>query len=498
MKCPEVKQLMYAYLEGQLSSQVEHVFNAHLSLCHACRHELELAQKTNRLLESFCTELEPPPDFVDLVMNRITAYETEAKEIRQTETKVIPLPAGKPAKQNIFSRVQAGGAKVTRVASYFVLVAATSAFLLFNTIPKLPKIASNPGNTDNPPVVETLPADNTGLPGNTGNGGVSQPGQNDEHSPVNTDPEEGSSGQPDANLEGQDQQPPTGSDGDPGKDGNSTPEKNSGNTNPAEGQEGIPEEEGPPPPSLDGPIKAASAVVTASTQSENLTPLAVDSGYTNIRPEWTTGGKEVMYLSTKEADPGNYSLWSYDLVAGTSKIVARNAAENLAPLKLQTKSPDGKRNLYQAEGQLVAANAEKEDPVALTPKLEAESMSYAWSPDGKTVAINIKSKNSAERGLWLAEADGSTWKQYTGIGGGSVVSWSPDGTKIAYTDSQNIIYVLLLDKNESKPTLLPVVPEGDSQGAMTLAWSPNSKQLLFDWAKPGTGQRGIYLTAISE
>ena len=143
---------------------------------------------------------------------------------------------------------------------------------------------------------------------------------------------------------------------------------------------------------------------------------------------------------------------------------------------------------------MFVAKTDGSEAKPLTPKLEGAEFTYAWRPDGKSVAISVK--GSPSQGLWLADAEGSGWSLITASGGGNSLSWSPDGRKIAFTGTNNMIYVGVLVA-ENKTNLLMVVPEGDKQGDVTLAWSPDSQRLLFDWAKEGS-TKGVYLATIPQ
>ncbi|WP_227762641.1 anti-sigma factor family protein [Zhaonella formicivorans] len=500
MRCLEAKQAIYTYLDGQLSNQVERSFFAHLSNCPACQHELNLARQTNRLLETFCTPVEPPPGFADRVMSKIAAFESEQQGQEQDKPlSVIQLKRKEAASKHWLHSIVNAGARLSRVASYFVLVAVAGLMLLYYSIPTLPKI--NPGTGNNGSkllnIVERINPQDPGptIP-------VNQPGKAAEPGTTGQDHRETETADPGANQ-------PQPEDNDPlkqqtSKDSDGKPEKTSDGEQ-SKGQSGqvkndqdqqgtIPQEEKVIPPRLEGPIMAATVKGNLSVRELRRVPVAVDKGFSNVNPEWGSGGKDVVYLSTKDADAGNYSIWSKELPDGAAQLIARNAVESAKPAGPAAKSPDGKRTLALVEGQVVVTNLESSETVALTQKLTAEKVTFAWSPDGKTVAISIKSKNKGEHGLWLALADGSEITRRSEIGGGNVLSWSPDGKKVAFTDAQNTIYVLLRDQGQT----WQVVPRGDSLGAMTIAWSADSKKILFDWAEPDSSLRGIYLATMPE
>ena len=71
MKCPEVRQQIFTFLDGEPVRQDEQGFYKHLSCCGNCSKYLEKARHTNRLLENALVYAEPPEDFVQELMLRL-------------------------------------------------------------------------------------------------------------------------------------------------------------------------------------------------------------------------------------------------------------------------------------------------------------------------------------------------------------------------------------------------------------------------------------------
>ena len=61
-----------------------------------------------------------------------------------------------------------------------------------------------------------------------------------------------------------------------------------------------------------------------------------------------------------------------------------------------------------------------------------------WSPDGTHIAYS-----RFQKGVWIMDTDGTNHKQHTTHGGNPV--WSPDGTQIAYDNGNNGIWVMNTD-----------------------------------------------------
>ena len=81
MNCEQMNDLLWAFLDGELTAQEEEQMHAHLEQCADCRALLEQLQ-TLRTSFSDLEEIPAPKGFADGVMNRIKA---------ESKPKVIPL-----------------------------------------------------------------------------------------------------------------------------------------------------------------------------------------------------------------------------------------------------------------------------------------------------------------------------------------------------------------------------------------------------------------------
>ena len=81
MNCEQMNDLLWAFLDGELTAQEEEQMHAHLEQCADCRALLEQLQ-TLRTSFSDLEEIPAPEGFADGVMNRIKA---------ESKPKVIPL-----------------------------------------------------------------------------------------------------------------------------------------------------------------------------------------------------------------------------------------------------------------------------------------------------------------------------------------------------------------------------------------------------------------------
>ncbi|MGH2650664.1 MAG: TolB family protein [Actinomycetota bacterium] len=91
-----------------------------------------------------------------------------------------------------------------------------------------------------------------------------------------------------------------------------------------------------------------------------------------------------------------------------------------------------------------------------------------WSPDGKTLLINLASSPVSGNpvGLWLADPDGTKAERVERVAAYQAV-WSPSGNRIAYIDLDER-RILLIDSG----SLEGVAEPGPERGVEGIAWRP--------------------------
>ena len=112
--------------------------------------------------------------------------------------------------------------------------------------------------------------------------------------------------------------------------------------------------------------------------------------------------------------------------------------------------------------------------------MEMESVgSPSISPDGKRIVFSRswadQVKDQQRSNLWMVEADGSRVRELTrGDWRDSAPSWSPDGTRVAFTsdrDGTSQLHVMYVDTGEvAQLTHLTRSLQG-------VTWSPDGKQI---------------------
>ncbi|MEZ4899401.1 MAG: PDZ domain-containing protein [Saprospiraceae bacterium] len=146
-----------------------------------------------------------------------------------------------------------------------------------------------------------------------------------------------------------------------------------------------------------------------------------------------------------------------------------------------TASPEGKRIIFEARGELFNVPVKEGYTINLTRSSGAFDRDPAWSPDGKQVAF--WSDRSGEFEIWLQDPDGkSPARQLSkrGKGYGYHLFWSPDSKKMAFIDETNTIFII--DAASGATTTAGNhywnVGHGGRPG-YEISWSPDSRWIAF-------------------
>lgn len=143
-------------------------------------------------------------------------------------------------------------------------------------------------------------------------------------------------------------------------------------------------------------------------------------------------------------------------------------------------SPDGKRALFEARGDIFSVPAENGPIYDLTKTSGVAERYPAWSPDGKSVAY--WSDKSGEYELTIRNLENpDSEKKLTSYGPGYRyrLYWSPDSKKIAFIDKAMQIYVYDIAENETyKVNKELFMYQGDLEN-FDVSWSSDSKWLAY-------------------
>jgi tricorn protease len=138
-------------------------------------------------------------------------------------------------------------------------------------------------------------------------------------------------------------------------------------------------------------------------------------------------------------------------------------------------SPDGKRALLSARGDVFTVPAKEGSVRNLTHTPGIKERDAAWSPDGRWVAYI--SDRTGEDELYIAPQDGMGPEQQITTGGTMyrlAPTWSPDSTKLLYADKDCKLYYV--DIKAKKPVFIDRNHYGDMA---EYVWSPDSKWVAY-------------------
>jgi tricorn protease len=187
------------------------------------------------------------------------------------------------------------------------------------------------------------------------------------------------------------------------------------------------------------------------------------------------GVLNLMDLNTQQYKPVNVNVVS-DLSVEMPR--AKDVSKNISNM---TASPEGKRIVFEARGDLFNVPVLDGYVLNMTKSSGAFDRNPAWSPDGKNIAY--WSDRSGENEIWLQPTDGNEKaKKITNrkVGFGYNLFWSPNSKKLAFIDEKNEINVL--DVASEKVIVAGQTLWHQSHGGrpnFRISWSPDSRYITF-------------------
>jgi len=175
-------------------------------------------------------------------------------------------------------------------------------------------------------------------------------------------------------------------------------------------------------------------------------------------------------LTTEKADKINVVIRD-DFPVARSGL--RDVSHNIGALEI---SPDGKRALFSARGDIFTVPASHGPTRNLTNSPGIHDRNPKWSPDGKTIAFI--SDATGEDEIHLIAQDGSDASQPLTHGGDTykyLLEWSPDGSKILWNDRKQRLQ--FIDVKTKEVTL---VAESKAFEITDFSWSPDSKWVAYE------------------
>jgi tricorn protease len=148
-------------------------------------------------------------------------------------------------------------------------------------------------------------------------------------------------------------------------------------------------------------------------------------------------------------------------------------------------SPDGKRAVFSARGDVFTVPAKEGSTRNLTRTPGIREKYVAWSPDGRWVAY--LSDRTGEDELYLMPQDGLGPEQRITFDGKMFrlpPLWSPDGKKLLFGDKEAHLYYV--DVNDKKPVL---IDQGKYLDLTDYNWSPDSNWVAY--SKAAENRNGV-------
>jgi Tol biopolymer transport system component len=164
-------------------------------------------------------------------------------------------------------------------------------------------------------------------------------------------------------------------------------------------------------------------------------------------PDWSPDGTAIAYVSGVEGD-GIRSVFVFDLATGETSRVTKEKTPGLGALFPQF-SPDGASIVYEGyrgDGygvRSVPVTGGKSTLLLGGGKNDVWASFPTFSPDGSALAVRCYGPRL--EGICIADADGTNLRElvsdpsvYKDLSG---LEWSPDGTRIAYTNLARVFVV---------------------------------------------------------
>ena len=130
---------------------------------------------------------------------------------------------------------------------------------------------------------------------------------------------------------------------------------------------------------------------------------------------------------------------------------------------------------------------DRDKPICQT--LAHKKSTLSWSPDGTKIAFS-SDRDGGLQEIYVMNADGSGQTRLTITSAYNFFpSWSPDGAKIAFTSSRNGGFqIFVMNADGSGQTNLSTVPVGED---IAPAWSPDGTKIAFTSSRDAS--REIYV-----
>jgi len=180
-----------------------------------------------------------------------------------------------------------------------------------------------------------------------------------------------------------------------------------------------------------------------------------------------------------ELDPSSGTSRRLEIRAAGDQNWSRARWEDVAGNQLDNArlSPTGKRALFEHRGEIFTVPVEEGSWRNITGTAGVADRHPVWSSDGSKIAWF--NDEGGEYGLVVADQDGTNQRRID-IADPTFYfapEWSPDGTRLAFTDTD--YRVLILDLETGRVTHVDTDRYAHPERSMNPVWSPNSRYVAY-------------------
>lgn len=228
------------------------------------------------------------------------------------------------------------------------------------------------------------------------------------------------------------------------------------------------------------------------TGQENLTEVPADYYLLSLSPD----GRRLAFTSTREPCIG---VWAMNVDGSALRNLTAGASSDVGCNRMPRWSPDGSKIAFSTTRDgtysVYVMNADGSNPVNVYSPVDGQNWPYSWSPDGRVVLLRYVSGVLPEASI--VNSDGTGRQPLFGRTGDRSPAWSPDGSKVAFIrDAGGSASVWVMNSDGSNLRRLTDHAGSDELrdywGNEYSPWSPDGTRIAFT-NSTGSGIYAVYV-----